>query len=129
VAKAKEKLRVLPNPYLFGGNPLCACASDPVEHIQGRYIGAQPVVKSGGETITVGSLTGFVGGEQTEVEWEFSTEPQEIPKTNYYLQMIREGALVPADAATAALAGIKGFTSAEKLLAKDPNAKPVKAKE
>jgi hypothetical protein len=133
--KPRETLRVLPNPYLFGGEPLCACASDPVEHVEGRYIGARPIVTSPGETITVGTLTGTIGGERHEVEWEFSTEVQEIPDTLYYRQMLRERALVPADAATAAKAGIKGFTSAEALLAKCPDTEtgvvtmPVEAKE
>lgn len=120
--KPRDTLRVLPNPFLFGGDPMCACASDPVEHIAGRYIGAVPVVTQRGEMVQVGTLSGFVGSEQHDVEWEFSRDAQEIPNTRYYIDRIREGALVPADAETAAKAGIKNFTTAEQMLAKDPNA-------
>jgi hypothetical protein len=122
--KPKDKLRVLPNPFLFGGDPMCACASDPVEHIQGRYIGANPILTQLGEAILVGGLTGFVGGGREDVEWAFSKDIQEIPNTAYYRQQIKDGALVPADAETAAKAGIKNFTTAERMLAKDPNAAP-----
>lgn len=124
MARKKETLRVLPNPFLFGGDPLCACATDPVEHIAGRYVGATPVVTEIGETMTVGTLTGFLGHAQHEVDWQFSDDVQEIPNTAYYRQQLKDGALVPADAETAAKAGLK-FTSVEQMRAKDPNAKPV----
>jgi hypothetical protein len=126
--KPKDTLRVLPNPFLFGGDPMCACASDPVEHIMGRYIGARPIVTQQGEYAKVGTLSGFIGSDREDVEWEFSTDVQEIPNTAYYRQQLKEGALVPADALTASKAGIQKFTSAEQMLAKDPNATPIVAK-
>ena len=124
MARKKDTLRVLPNPFLFGGDPLCACATDPVEHIAGRYVGATPVVTEIGETMTVGTLTGFLGHAQHEVDWSFVDDVQEIPNTAYYRQQLKDGALVPADVETAAKAGLK-FTSVEQMRAKDPNAKPV----
>jgi hypothetical protein len=116
-----SRLRVVANPFLFGGDPLCACASDPVEHIPNRYIGAKPLVTAVGEAITVGKYTGTLGGDQHEVDWHFSKEVQEIPDTKYYRDRLKDGSLVPADAETAAKAGLK-FTSVEQMLAKDPNA-------
>jgi hypothetical protein len=119
----KDMLRVLPNPFRFGGNPMCACASDPTPEVDfpRRYIGARPIVRSIGESVTVGKYRGVIGDEQHEVEWEFSSEVQSIPNTGYYRSVLKDGALVPADAETAAKAGLK-FTSVEQMLARDPDA-------
>lgn len=114
----KEILKVYANPWLHvdhEGRPACAVRRSDSPDIPGelpsRFVGAVPKVTVKGEQVTVGTLTGTLGGEQHEVEWEFSEEVQTVPlygsARNYYLQCIRERSLVLANPADARRLGIK----------------------
>lgn len=107
----KEQLRVYANPRLHldaAGNPCCVVrrVEDPRQ-----FVGARQVVRDTSNIAVVGNLTGIVGTESHEVQWEFDEGVQTIPFSNgeeraYYGQCIREGALVLADEADAIKWGI-----------------------
>lgn len=145
---SKEYLRVYANPWLHvdhEGRPCCAVARTDAPEIpgemRGRWVGATPKITVEGESVTVGTLTGYVGGEPShEVEWEFTDEAQLVPNFGsaggYYRDRIREGALVLADAADAKRLGIKRWVVGGKQelvpcgkQALTPNPKPSKAEE
>jgi hypothetical protein len=115
-----QMLRVFANPghtkdHL--GRDACAIPCDPVEHVTvgRRWVGARPIVKeTGGATVKVKGQVATLSYPTSEVTWEFSKEAIELPKTNYYLEQLRNRTLLPADAETADAAGIKFATPQEK---------------
>lgn len=126
----QQTLRVVANPYAHldhEGRPCGRVMLDPVEHLaphndysnpkeprhERRYVGAW--IDAQKTRITKRAKSQHQTNQQDTV-WAFTTEPQTIPQTNYYLRYIQHGALLPADAATAAVAGV-AFVEPEKALA------------
>lgn len=123
---AKDTLQVFANPWLHIDSSGRACCA--VERIESprRWVGASPVVTAIGEAVTVGSLSGYVGGEaQHDVEWKFDEEPQTVENNAYYRMQIKDGALVLVDSADASRLGLSVKTG-KVALAKVPQSAPEK---
>lgn len=104
---ARDLLQVYANPWLFTDSAGRACCA--VERVEAarRWVGATPIVTALGETVTVGTLTGYVGGEaQHDVVWDFSSEIQTVENNAYYRQQIKDGALVLASETDATRLGL-----------------------
>lgn len=118
---------VYTNPYLHldpEGNPVCVVPLDPKHggpKGRGRYVGASldqercgPVDQVPSRTIQARGTNGRrpppVTGQEEYVRhraaFRFEAGPVSIPVTDFYRRSIREGALIPADAATAQACGV-----------------------
>ena len=105
---AKRTLKVYANPWLHVDHEGRPCCTVELEEFSGRWVGARPTITASGEALTVGGLTGYLGGDAThDVVWDFDSAPQEVPDTGYYRDRIREGALILVDASDAAKLGIQ----------------------
>jgi hypothetical protein len=108
-------LRVLPNPYaaLDGyGRPAGIVPCDPHEHTPDRrFVGAHIADVVVHDDFPSHELR----SNRQDTRWGFATEPVEIPRTHYYVERLREGALFPADEATARMAGIPFESPAKRL--------------
>lgn len=126
--RPSKLLRVLANPWLHIhiyadgiARPVCAVPVDMVEHVPGptnRCVGAriESVVETQKrETMRVGTKLVQRKPKREEIYWTFATEPESIPCTGYYRDRIREGALIPADAESAKLAGVPFIEPAQAL--------------
>jgi hypothetical protein len=69
------------------------------------------------ESERVGKLAQVVVESEHQHHWAFATEPVSIPFSDYYVERIRHGELIAADAATAGRAGVKLAPFAEVLAA------------
>lgn len=120
-------LNVYANPYAsldHEGRPSGTVLLDPVEHhpygeptIDGvtgdhrweprRYVGAE-LDTDKTKIIRRATAHGLGQSAQSHLQdtvWKFSSEPQSLPLTNYYLARLRDGEIFPADAETAAVIG------------------------
>lgn len=97
---------VHPNPYSFIHpvlGPQGACPQDPHEHANPsvrRFVGARLKARGNGrEKVADESLQAY---RNMQVTWfEFADEPVEVPLTNYYVDRLRDGSLVPGSVAVA----------------------------
>jgi hypothetical protein len=128
---AKDFLKVFANPWLHVDHEGRPCCTVEREEFTGRWVGATPSISVKGEVITVGTLSGYLGGEKpNDVVWAFDPEPQTVPNTGYYRDRIKEGALVLVDASEAARLSLTHYVgnslelvkTGKSALAKDPNA-------
>ena len=127
MARPAPTLSVYCNPFAsldHEGRPSGVVLMDPVEHhsygaatvdsVTGeprwepsRYVGA--TLDAEATTITKRAAAqgrGLSGqADLQDTVWAFSSEPQTVPLTSYYLARIRDGELIPADAQSAAVAG------------------------
>lgn len=118
-------LRVYPNPWLATDRDGLPCAIVPTDPEgdgggPGQYVGARvdrkrtKVLQDFGENAkhelrspmqrTVYEYMGTASNDPELARKLFACEPIEIPRTKYYRQRLREGALLAADAETAASA-------------------------
>jgi hypothetical protein len=120
-------LRVLPNPWKgidHLGRPAAALPFDAFEHSPSPgFVGAAMLEKeiAPAQRFKVGTQSFATSPAQVERRLVYDIDPKNpvvIPNTAYYRQHIASGDLIPADAATAALAGITKFDGAEKMLAR-----------
>jgi hypothetical protein len=120
MGRAKQTLKVIPNPYGvvdLNGQPCCAVKMASPEHVPygtHRYVGASivhaEVVRPAVET-KIGNIVHQTATADHDITWEFSTEAVEVPDIGYYREHIsRGGDLVAADKATARLCGISEST-------------------
>lgn len=125
---AKDTLKVYANPWLHVDSEGRACCAVERPEAPRRWVGASPVVTAVGESVTVGSLSGYVGGEaQHDVTWTFDEGEQVVANDGYYRDRIREGALVLVNEADAKRLGLKVATG-KAALAPNPNAKTTTSK-
>ncbi len=110
----QERLLVLPNPYTFidgDGEPQGACPADP-GHAAGKrmWVGAKldpqrTKFLDDYEDRRKGlKWKGDPRPRPQATKFSFATEPVDIPSTPHYLDRIREGSLIAADAETFAKA-------------------------
>lgn len=102
-------LRVYGNPYSYldhKGRAVGVCPCDPVGHTSmtdRRWVGASlDHANCSGTHRPPGDIRAPV----TKVTFLHHEDEQVVPMTHYYLDRIREGSLIAADADTAALAGM-----------------------
>lgn len=126
----ERKLRVRSNPYHVldhDGRPAGVVPTDAAEHTPyfdphgshpenprwepRRYVGA----RLHKDTKVIASGPNHEHAQDTV--WEFSSEAEELPETKYYLQCLKDGSLLAADAKTAKRAGFKGFEEPDTVLA------------
>ncbi len=112
----QERLLVLPNPYTFidgDGEPQGACPADPTHAGGARmWVGAtldrkrtkhvadytdRPKLRRGGTDV---AWSGDPRPRPQVTKFAFASQPVEIPSTPHYLDRIREGSLIAADADT-----------------------------
>lgn len=129
-------LQVLPNPYRTldaDGNPIHAFPCS-VKHVgnQPAYVGAKHklVPAAGMASITGVDAKGTPGSQNTvvafrintgpkervKVTYEFSFEPVDVPHEEHYRRGLRSGDILPANARTAAAAGM-AFKDPKEILA------------
>lgn len=126
--RPSKLLRVLANPWLHihiyadgVPRPACAVPVDLAEHVPGptnRCVGAriESVVETQKRlTMRVGTKSVQRRPKREEIYWAFASDPETIPNTGYYRDRIQEGALIPADAETAKLAGVPFVEPAQAL--------------
>jgi hypothetical protein len=110
----QERLLVLPNPYTFidgDGEPQGACPADP-DHAAGKrmWVGAKldpqrtKFLEDHKDRRNGLKWKGDPRPRPQAVKFTFSARPVEIPSTPHYLDRIREGSLIAADAETFAKA-------------------------
>jgi hypothetical protein len=99
-------LSVLPNPYHaldHEGRPAGPCPRERTPTTVGHqgYVGAERHC-----TVPEKLVDGHQGTPAQDTCWQFSKEPTQVRDPHgYYRQMLRDGALFPADAKTARMAG------------------------
>lgn len=104
-----ETLRVVCNPFAHLdhlGRPAGACPCDPVGHTPDRrWVGARIHERT---TLTekLSREDASVRSAAQNTEFDFTPDVQTIPKTPYYLDRLRDGELLAADAMTARAAGL-----------------------
>jgi hypothetical protein len=119
---AKKFLFVYPNPFIHldhDGYPAGACPCDMPEHVgmtTRRLVGAEfdPDGTFLLEKLSQEESRYRDARQQTRFKFDF-TAPTMLPVTEYYKDRLRHGEILPADAATAALGGIKFVPAAEAL--------------
>lgn len=112
-----DTLSVYANPYTYidhKGHLAGVVAFDP-EHSGGarRWVGA---VLEKDKCKVAPRGKGDIRSPATDVVFTFSNAPQRVLATQYYIDQIRDGSLVPADEASAERAGV-AFVSPRKALA------------
>jgi hypothetical protein len=94
----KRVLRVIANPYLALDVDDRPSAVVQLEGVRGRYVGAELDVPD--------------SEREKKHIYRFTGQPVTVPDTAYYRRQIDDGALVPADEATAKLVGKEKFGDA-----------------
>jgi hypothetical protein len=101
-------LRVYPNPYVHldhEGRPAGACPVDPAHQPDRRaWVGAS--LDREKTVITDEPQAGERRSPTQVTVFAFACEVQELPASAYYLDRLRDGELIAADAATARMAGV-----------------------
>jgi hypothetical protein len=115
----RKTISVLPNKFAFIHPVLGAqgaCMQDPHEHARGatgpmiRYVGAKlshartRITERRDRKGAFGVPEDHRENKQVTV-FEFTEDPVTLPMTNYYIDRLRDGSLVPADDATMEIAG------------------------
>lgn len=108
----KQTIKVYPNKWLSldaQGNPCAVVPIDFFEHGPGRrWVGAKLSANMTAPAVLqrVGKLTQEVTPAQFDQIWTFTDDAVEIPLTKYYVQRLRTGELIVADAESALAAGV-----------------------
>lgn len=153
-----QVLRVFPNPFAAtdrDGVPCAVCPRDPDADGGGpaSFVGAR-VCRKGTQILQDFSKQGRVGklnigdyelrSPMQRTRYEYlgiqstdpklaellsAKEPIELPATKYYKDRLREGALLPADAATARAAKLTAFIEPKTFFARYVRTQPVEAPE
>lgn len=107
-------IRVLANPYAHldhEGRPAGVVMLDPVEHAPyasdgepRRFVGA--AIDTEKTEVYQRAAESSAQSDLQETHWTFSNEVQELPRTHYYLDAIRNGELFAGDEETADQVGI-----------------------
>lgn len=114
----KPPLMVLANPWIHLdhlGRPAGACPMD-LPPGQKGYVGAS-IDRESTQILDMPGKHELRSHVQDTV-WKFSSDPQPVPCTPFYIARLRTGELFPADMATAKAAGLKAFMPPAEALAK-----------
>lgn len=110
-----KTLLVVANPYAAldaAGNPAGLVPKDPSTSRDGSHVGATRRITSV-EKVAKNELR----SPNVTTEITFSSEPVEVPSTEYYRRKIRRGELLAADQSTATAANLEKFVPPAKALA------------
>lgn len=116
------RINVVPNPWLAldaKGRPCAVVPVDFEKHSQNRrWVGADlmAVETRKQETQRVGKHTQVTVEARHEHRWKFATSPVAVPISDYYIDRLRRGELLPGDEECARSAGVP-FVSPDKTLA------------